>query len=124
MIGGDDFTLEGPPWPKERFFILKAFYELWSNGVWHGVDEVSATYPLSGYESASERKEFFVYENQAMFESWEQNGLNSQNENSMTHVILGDSSITIVVDDRKSELGEYVHDLIMALYHARAMGPD
>lgn len=48
--------------------------------------------------------EFFVYENALAKQSWDEQGADSQNANTMFHVIVQDHQVTIVVDDPSSPI--------------------
>ena len=43
--------------------------------------------------------EFFVYENALAKQSWDEHGASSKNANTMFHIIVQDSQVTLVVDD-------------------------
>ncbi len=115
MIGGLDIVLRGRGADGEGAFILSRL-----QGVWHGlvVQEASAekaVRPLD--DSVAAMREFFVYRSRADFESWMKEGATDDNADKMIHVLLGDTSTTMVTAGPPSEtskLGWALHDAIIA----------
>jgi len=110
-IGGSDTVIDGAPALGEGRFIVT-----WLKSKWPAllVEDVDADAPVAhDAPSVGQMAEFFVYESRKAFETWTASGRTDQNDDSMIHVLLGDTSTTLV-HSRASTLAKSLRDAIVA----------
>jgi len=105
MIGGDDIVIAlRPGWGvdvmREFLVVMK---ETWSEAIAEEINE-SIAVPIG--ELTEDFREGFIYENHDALIDWAKSGASVQNANSMVHVIMKRRSMTLVVGNKSSPLGQ------------------
>src|SRR5439155_7875743 len=123
-IGGIDLTLETPRPGFDPRLILDLVLDHWPRAVFQD-GEGSTGRPLGEVlEGTSEltTNEFFVYQDEASAQSWEQDGRTPENGNRMIHFLVRDSpshadslQVTMVIDDFTVEIADLYSALDGAL---------
>lgn len=102
MIGGDDVIIPANS-NKDLFgIIVKKIFELWPDGVFQDVkdDVVLILGNVSSLPAASLSKEFFIYENIKIADTWD---AQPEYDNKMLYFIIDENEVTMVCDDREAE---------------------
>lgn len=127
IVGGNDIVIEAAPdaWAGE--LIVARIRRLWPDAWVEDVDGDKA-FPIDSAEVrqlAAESRQFFVYEDRAAADAWEQRGGTPDNQDRMIHVMLNDPpaggmrSITLVVGAITPDLRQLLDDLAVSLKAAR-----
>lgn len=96
MIGGSDKVFAGAGPADEGVFIVSVLRRDWPALV---VQDASAAHVVAADDPAiAGMMEFFVYRSRADFEAWMAEGTSGMNADTMIHVILGPTSMTIVTE--------------------------
>jgi len=96
MIGGKDTIIEGKTAVGEGIAIVRMLRQRWG---WADlvVQDAEAESSVGALDPAvASMREFFVYQSPAAFSSWNAEGCTDTNDAAMVHVILGDTSTTLV----------------------------
>lgn len=97
MIGGIDVTVRTKAGASALDFCIRIIRAEWPRAVF---DDATGDTPLAKYEDLRFRSlsEVFVYRDTQAAEAWERLGADPAHENSMIHLLLSASAVTIVVD--------------------------
>jgi hypothetical protein len=113
MMGGDDLWVDGASSGAEIDLTVR-----WLRGIWE-----NALVELPGRPVVlpihSERlfpltsaAEAFIYRDEASFESWRRDGLTAGNADAVIWVSANEEALSFVVDDRNSDSGRLVSELM------------
>ena len=115
MIGGQDFTIATDAGLPALELALRAAVRLWPRAVFEDVQsaDVFERYTMLDLRA---RNEIFVYKNRKYADKWRREGAVEELTNTMIHLILDDSQLTIVVDSEpSSEMRMYVEGVTQGL---------
>ena len=115
MIGGTDIVLVGRTGPDDLVFLLRRISEVWQEGVYHGLSATDAGELARLSAGLPQDREVFVYPDRSAFESWARDGGTASNVSTMLHILVSESSLTLVVDRVDSQLGLLALELVDAL---------
>lgn len=98
MIGGHDISFPTHAAAQVAEGVLRTVCAVWRQGVVENA-ETSEIVSLTSIATQTLPCELLIYKNIAAKQAWAANGATSENTNSMVHLIRGQDSITVVVDD-------------------------
>lgn len=98
MIGRHDLTFPSETASEVMEGVMRLLRACWSEAI---VENAETGELLESHSEfiAEVPAELLIYKNAAARDSWTANGAIPDNENLMVHVLRGDRSITVVVDD-------------------------
>jgi hypothetical protein len=101
MIGGTDITIPTVAGAAALDFCLRVTLEEWPNAVF---EDANTGRRFNEYQSLplGHLTEVFVFQDQKIAGEWDEHGARPELENTMLHIILSESSITLVMDDPTS----------------------
>jgi len=115
MIGGKDIVFGKHTEPLDRIVLVQTFRKTWP----HLVVQDGAAEDIVSFDDAlgivASSDEFFVYRDDASFQSWSEHGARSDNEDQMVHVIVAPDEVTFVVAGVVSETYRLAQNAIAAL---------
>jgi hypothetical protein len=115
MLGGADIVLYGQTKAHDTDLLVRGIRTEWPNAViQHAGKEIGTPirefrFPVVG------PAELLVYRDNASYESWRSKGAAADNQDAMTHLIVADDSVTLVVDRPDSALADMARELLAAL---------
>lgn len=98
MIGGTDISIPTKAGQVALDVCLRSIRSYWQDAVF--VDARSAIRAAYEQLKFDGLNEIFVYRDLSAAESWENEGADPSNVNSMIHVLWSPGSVTLVVDDQ------------------------
>lgn len=113
MIGGSDITIRTTGGPTALDFCVRMIRREWPNSVFE--DATNETY-FKNYAdvSFSSLNELFVYQDAEAADAWQTLGAVESNLNTMIHLLLSATEITVVVDDAADVAMARILDAIRA----------
>jgi len=98
MIGGSDFAMHTVSGPPALDFCVRMVRLEWPQAVFEDLTEGA---PVSSYAELAmgSIKELFVFRDANAANQWRRFGATSSNQNTMIHILLSPSDLTLVVDD-------------------------
>ncbi|MBI4817407.1 MAG: hypothetical protein HY791_14190 [Deltaproteobacteria bacterium] len=101
--------------------LLRYLRATWPAGVVETADGAFVCSIGTAPRNADNLREFFVYRDQESKRLWDENGFDESNQDSMIHVIVGDSYIVFVVDHDGGESAKLVDEIIGTLARERVL---
>lgn len=116
MIGRHDITFPSETASEVMEGAMRLLRASWSEAIVENA-ETGEPLGLNAAFVAEVPSELLVYKNANARDSWKANGSIPENDNLMVHVLRGDRSITIVVDDPDThEMSLIIHSIRNHVY--------
>jgi len=125
MIGGDDIVIEGPSGIDDVMTILSFMRHAWPDAVFEAtMQEGDEPARLERPFPARLMAEIFIYRDLSSYTSWKCDGLTNDNGSAIVYIVIEPEAISFVVDDRSSEAGLLIQELVFAVDRNRRARPD
>lgn len=113
MIGGTDIIMRTSSGPAALDLCVRMICLEWPNAVF---EDARSERHVHAYEdlSFSRLGEIFVYRDAEAAKAWQELGADESNQNTMIHILMSDTEMTVVVDDPHAAAMARVLDSIRA----------